>query len=1814
LEFAKSKLQDDLDDLEKLKEQFLSLCQRQADLSATDELYKERQRKLLQEIKISAPFKVLQSDGRLCSRLLYGRVGASLQEVCYWHLPKMARTLLGNSRERARSSRERVEKYRKRMEDIVDMVMPTVSHLVDVYLSDKDVPPQKVSRKFVRDIYGQEYFLQETKVAVSAKDIKDRVLFCSERFCIDCQSSKRYKKLDGTLWDGAAHLTRPSKKPRPQGSWNEDLKAQVHFLSELSQGFSKKLLNFTKWRHDPPYEGNAWDPRWLTAPETMFELQTIPDPSNPTQKIGAVFRVQQFLPINLKKQYLQDSSNRPQYAASTSRLLRVATMITDVPIFFGYGEGDVDNPRSASNGKTFALTATIALPLEVRILQHTCVLYNMMFQYVEEELAKENPHHIILPPRRYPDTVLESTDRRPVQWHRDDATTINHVVREYDHLPYTPENVASIVSLLVFPVFTLVFAEESNVTTFDVRSASGSRGKIVIRSVPTTDGDATLQWLPNQVFSEHRATSNGNHLRKVLTMRHFGTMARDASRMDTFQQRFPKADILPASIHNKITVWPGESKSELPTGRLWMREISTSNADNRTANTQKQTKQAVLPGRQPGGRSPSLSEAGASTPQTAKTKPVLPGRPASGRSSALSQTGATPQAPITGAVASAGHFVIDSSLEMESLVNDIELSGWKLVQIPNESRDNYIVKSSIMECNESLDQTFTTVGGHSVAAFLGYVVYVITYLAYAKPGAKERAMKECNQEVLHILRKGDGQKDMSELVRKRKDALPKEDTSDEFFVYREQALYYGPLVKSPSDLTPLPYLAGVDANALRSEAGLESNQHAHEPWTNASAYVIPEDPSRNGEMYCGFTEEAEHIASGGKRHKIYLHGAGAAVGIPGDQGPQVGKTTGAAATLESNQIPTSARNFAMLEKAMRHSIVVLCPPIESVGSVGLKSKHTVNFGVYAVGGFTCFSDYVEMVRDRYGGKKAKEQQHARHCMGIKLVYVLFPMDCYDEYIQSQVALKSLRFGQHDQRRACVLGNPGVTRDECVQLGRSEAITRDDLYMQMLTWDMSKYSSVEQSDTPDSILQGQVSDATILTKEKIKFDNNTFIGILLRVNAATTSRILLRNVIIVRDCQQLSTIPDPAMNLGRLALGPAYASLRSFDVRTSLFREGTRCYINKSLSPGERRLRHGWVAENQLCFGYLFLASMLNVVVGRPYVLSTWSKDYLAHCTYTSTLKQDLSVQFETRGFFLPLDDDRLVHFAHWVTKASRKNGGKLTSIRNTQCKHLALLQSASGLVRAINVWHPTKAFFRTVWDSLISRKGALKAITSRFQDMGCRDKEEEIIFFAHVLLADLEQSCVMPYGDHYGADDIAYGNGYKYFCGRFSEMPSSNKEEVAKGLFRFVAGIEDEDVLLALGYERVSPVQADDSARGVQDIITGQPLTFSAVEHMACKGFLWFEKEINARSYGKRPLLQTQETHPVSLKRLEDGAFPDYFILWPEFAEGTRRCIGAFDRVVNDPEKWARYNWLPKCAWTHRQSAARQEGKTKSDEQDDMMPAVEEDPDSASLSEVYDQLVDPGTERENVQEVTSASRLIRLVVGLAGNKSLMVPHKDRDVAFQAIEQLLLRMFRENSAVGSRHGVYKTGEEVDYGNVAKHAVPQPIAKPVQTTADPQRFEKFMRQFGFDLGWLILGRNLFSVKRRSCQDTHGEVERKQHWMDEREERNILQVLSDNILVPPGCSARGWLKIRGYLKDQAARTVLQEKDGTDEALTGLPQMETLAGEGTSNCGDREIASSMPQRETSAGLGTKNRGGRGDDSSIDSSNYSPGSDSDSE
>ncbi len=155
---------------------------------------------------------------------------------------------------------------------------------------------------------------------------------------------------------------------------------------------------------------------------------------------------------------------------------------------------------------------------------------------------------------------------------------------------------------------------------------------------------------------------------------------------------------------------------------------------------------------------------------------------------------------------------------------------------------------------------------------------------------------------------------------------------------------------------------------------------------------------------------------------------------------------------------------------------------------------------------------------------------------------------------------------------------------------------------------------------------------------------------------------------------------------------------------------------------------------------------------------------------------------------------------------------------------------------------------------------------------------------------------------------------------------------------------------------------------------------------------------------------------------------------------------------------------------------------------------------------------------------------------------------------------------------------------------------------------------MRQFGFDLGWLILGRNLFSVRRRSCQDTHGEVERKQHWMDEREERNILQVLSDNILVPAGCSARGWLKIRGYLKDQAARTVLQEEDGTDEALMGFPQMETLAGEGTSNCGDREIASSMPQRGTSAGLGTSNRGDRGDDSSIDSSNYSPGSDSDSE
>jgi hypothetical protein len=903
----------------------------------------------------------------------------------------------------------------------------------------------------------------------------------------------------------------------------------------------------------------------------------------------------------------------------------------------------------------------------------------------------------------------------------------------------------------------------------------------------------------------------------------------------------------------------------------------------------------------------------------------------------------------------------------------------------------------------------------------------------------------------------------------------------------------------------------------------------------------------------------------------------------------------------------------MLEKAMRHSIVVLCPPIESVSSVGLKSKHTVNFGVYAVGGFTCFSDYVEMVRDRYGDRKAKEQQHARHCMGIKLVYVLFPMDCYDEYIQSQVALKSLRFGQHDQRRACVLGNPGVTRDECVQLGRSEAITRDDLYMQMLTWDMSKYSSVEQSDTPHSILQGQVSEATILTKDKINFDNNAFIGILLRVNAATTSRILLRNVIIVGDCPQLSTIPDPAMNLGRLALGPAYASLRSFDVRTSLFREGTRCYINKCLSPGERRLRHGWVAGNQLCFGYLFLASMLNVVVGRPYVLSTWSRDYLAHCTFMSTPKQDLSVQFQTRGFFLPLDDDRLVHFAQWVTKASSKNGGKLTAIRNTQCKPLAILQSADGLVRAINLWHPTKPCFQTVWNSLNSRKGAMKAITSGFQDMGCRDKEDEIMFFAHVLLADLEQSFVMPYGDYYGADDIAYGSGYKYFCGRFSEMPSSNKEEVAKGLFRLVAGIEDEDVLLALGYERVSPVQTDDWARGVQDIITGQPLTFSAIEHKACKGFLWFEKEINARSYGKRPLLQTQETHPVSLKQLENGAFPDYSILWPEFAAGTRRCLGAFDRVVNDPEKWARYNWLPKCAWTHRQSAARQEGKAKSDEQDDMMPVMEEDPDSTSLSEVYDQLVDPRTERENVQEVTSASRLIRLVVGLAGNKSLMVPHKDRDAAFQAIERLLLRMFMESSAVGSRHGVNNTGEEVDNGNLlAKHALPQPIAKLVQMTADPQRFEKLMRQFAFDLGWLILGRNLFSVKRRSCEDTHGEAERKQHWMDEREERNILQVLSDNILVPPGCSATGWIKIRGYLKDQAARTVLQEKDDTDEALTGLPQRETLAGEGTSNCGDRDNASSMPQRETSAGEGTSNRGERRDDSSINSSNYSPGSDSD--
>ncbi len=120
----------------------------------------------------------------------------------------------------------------------------------------------------------------------------------------------------------------------------------------------------------------------------------------------------------------------------------------------------------------------------------------------------------------------------------------------------------------------------------------------------------------------------------------------------------------------------------------------------------------------------------------------------------------------------------------------------------------------------------------------------------------------------------------------------------------------------------------------------------------------------------------------------------------------------------------------------------------------------------------------------------------------------------------------------------------------------------------------------------------------------------------------------------------------------------------------------------------------------------------------------------------------------------------------------------------------------------------------------------MKAITSQFQDMGCRDKEEEIIFFAHVLLADLEQSCVMPYGDHYGADDIAYGNGYKYFCGRFSEMPSSNKEEVAKGLFRFVAGIEDKDVLLALGFERVSVVQTDDLARGVQDIRTGHVKEF----------------------------------------------------------------------------------------------------------------------------------------------------------------------------------------------------------------------------------------------------------------------------------------------------------------------------------------------------------------------------------------------------
>ncbi len=115
--------------------------------------------------------------------------------------------------------------------------------------------------------------------------------------------------------------------------------------------------------------------------------------------------------------------------------------------------------EDVSNGKTLYLTAMIALPLEGRILQQTCGLYDMMFQYVEQELAKENPHHIILPPRRYPDTVLESTDRRPVQWHRDDATTINHVVREYEHLPYTPENVASIVSLLVFPVFTLVFAE-----------------------------------------------------------------------------------------------------------------------------------------------------------------------------------------------------------------------------------------------------------------------------------------------------------------------------------------------------------------------------------------------------------------------------------------------------------------------------------------------------------------------------------------------------------------------------------------------------------------------------------------------------------------------------------------------------------------------------------------------------------------------------------------------------------------------------------------------------------------------------------------------------------------------------------------------------------------------------------------------------------------------------------------------------------------------------------------------------------------------------------------------------------------------------------------------------------------------------------------------------------------------------------------------------------------------------------------------------------------------------------------------------------